>query len=149
MQRLIAVQQQMVAQQRQIKQGAQMIRQGPKIPQEIMSENGMTPQQIRDYSRINVPQEQQYSQYTQDQGQGQYPDQYQQYPQQYPQQPQQREIKTVFKSSGGSPYPPVSKIPQNQSPIRSDPNSEYYYDTDAFTGKPIMRRRPQAERWIR
>lgn len=61
------------------------------------------------------------------------------------QRPPQREIVPVFKSSGGHPYTPV---PQER-PIANSPNTEYYEDRDLMTGKMIIKRRPQAEAWIR
>jgi hypothetical protein len=74
--------------------------------------------------------------------QRQYPPQrYQQMPQQ--QMPPQRQERTVFKSSGGSPMRP------NYQRLPDDRNSQYYYDRDAFSGRVVIRKRQQAENWIR
>lgn len=70
--------------------------------------------------------------------------QYQQYPQEIPQIPAKKPIGTVFKSSGGSPYPPV-----NPAPLQGTATGEFYEDTDAFTGRRILRRRLPAEAWAR
>jgi len=78
--------------------------------------------------------------------------QFQQLPQlqTYPQQqqlqtfqPSKPPIATVFKSSGGHPYN------QLNPPLQSTPQANTYQDTDSFTGRIILRQRPQAEAWIR
>lgn len=61
-----------------------------------------------------------------------------------PQAPVQREIKTVFKSFGGSPYPPVNPQPL----MASDPYSAYVEDVDLMTGRRFLKMRPKAEKWI-
>lgn len=81
--------------------------------------------------------------------------QYQQVPQQIPQQyqyqqpqPTQRPIGTVFKSSGGSPYPAVNSQP------RIAPSSEtipygYVEAVDLMTGRKYIKKLPPSERWTR
>lgn len=64
---------------------------------------------------------------------------------QMPQTQEQRPIATVFKSSGGSPYPPVDRRPL--TPSRQTIQQGYIETTDAFTGERIIKRLPPPERW--
>ena len=91
-----------------------------------------------------------YSQYQAQQAQYEQPQQVQQvqYPQQYQvqqQEPSPREIKTVFKGSGGSPYPPVPK--QGLTPTRQTIQQGYVESVDLMTGRRFMKQLPQKERW--
>ena len=72
----------------------------------------------------------------------------QEMPRVYPQPPQQapqRPVATVFKGSGGSPYPPVDRRPL--APPRQTIPSGYVEVADAFTSKRYLKKLPQAERW--
>jgi hypothetical protein len=74
-----------------------------------------------------------------------------QYPQQMPSQeyipePQKRPIATVFKSSGGSPYPPVN--PQQLQPSNQTIPQGYVETTDLMTGRRYMKPVPRKEAWI-
>lgn len=75
----------------------------------------------------------------------QIPQQYQQYQQQMPQEPQKRPIATVFKSSGGSPYPPVNSRPLANA--RQTIPQGYIEDVDSFTGRRFIKKLPPSERW--
>jgi hypothetical protein len=80
--------------------------------------------------------------YTEQEMQGYQSIQPEQIPQQMPQEPQKRPITTIFKSYGGSPYKPVTA---DQQPSYDD--GVYYTDYDSFTGKQILKKRQQAEKW--
>jgi len=67
--------------------------------------------------------------------------------QQMPQQPQQRAIGTVFRSSGGSPYPPVDRRPL-QATNQTIPQG-YVESVDVMTGRRYLKPVPRAEAWIR
>lgn len=73
------------------------------------------------------------------------PQQMPQYPQQYPPQPQKRPIATVFKGSGGSPYPPVADRPLASS--RETIPYGYVEEVDSFTGRRFLKKLPPKERW--
>lgn len=73
----------------------------------------------------------------------QYPQQ--QYPQQYPQESQKRPIATVFKGSGGKPYPAVESQPL--APSRQTVPYGYVETVDAFTGRRFLKPLPRSERW--
>lgn len=60
--------------------------------------------------------------------------------QQQPTPPLKRPIIPVFKSMGGSPYPPVADRPLQAQ-------GEYYEDVDLMSGKRIIRRRLPREAW--
>jgi len=55
-----------------------------------------------------------------------------------------REIRPVFKSSGGRLGYEV-----NQRPLVNNPQGDYYEDVDMLTGRRFLKRRPQAEGWLR
>lgn len=74
----------------------------------------------------------------------QYPQQQVQ-PFQYLQEPEKRPIVPVFKSSGGSPYPPVDTRPLAPSNAYSDAIEK----VDAFTGRRYFAPKPKPESWIR
>lgn len=57
---------------------------------------------------------------------------------------EKKPITTIFKSSGGKPYPAV-----DTTPLQGDRFSEYYEVADPFSGQRRLVRRPQAEAWIR
>lgn len=106
-----------------------------QLPPELQGQ-GITPE----YS-----QEQQYQQaLEQYQSQQQVPQQVQ-YPQQ--EQPVKREIVPVFKSHGGSPYPPVDRRPL-QTPQSTIPYG-YVESVDAFTGRRYLKQLPKKEGWTR
>ncbi len=98
-----------------------------------------------------------------------YPEQMRQYPQQYPQAPR-REVRPVFKSSGGSPFNPVptavtapsqllesrrtivqqpqpQKSLQHLAPVRDTMHAGYVEATDPWTGQRFIKRLPPQERW--
>lgn len=75
----------------------------------------------------------------------QIPQQFQEIPMQMPVEPQKRPIATVFKGSGGSPYPPVSS--QSLQNTRQTIPYGYVESVDAFTGRRFMKRLPPTERW--
>lgn len=88
------------------------------------------------------------------QQQDQVPQEMQQVPQQVmpqqvvmqtPPQPQQREIATVFKGSGGKPYPAVDNTPLASS--RATIPYGYVEAVDSFTGRRFLKKLPPAERW--
>jgi len=59
----------------------------------------------------------------------------------------QREIKTVFKSHGGSPYQPVDRTPL--APPQSTIPYGYVESVDAFTGRRYLKPLPKREGWTR
>lgn len=69
----------------------------------------------------------------------------QQVPMEYLQEPQKRPIATVFRSSGGSPYPPVNNQPL-QSTRQTIPYG-YVESVDSFTGRRFLKKLPPVERW--
>ena len=101
-----------------------------QLPQEMQGQ-GVTPE----YS--------QYQQVVQEQ-----PQQVQyQYPtQEMPQEEQKRPIATVFKSSGGSPYPPVESQPL--TPTRETVPQGYVETVDSFTGRRFIKQLPRKENWM-
>jgi hypothetical protein len=128
-----------------------------QVPQEVQ---GATPEFSQFPQYQEQPQTQIQSMPEQPQG---YPEQYpepqpqypqnqpQQYPQQYPQQqyppqPQQRPIATVFKSSGGSPYPPVNR--QSLASPRQTIPMGYVEAVDSFTGRRYLKALPKKEGWV-
>ena len=68
-----------------------------------------------------------------------------QYPQQAPQASTMREVKPVFRSSGGKPYPAVDTTPlaNNQMTIPQG----YVENVDSFTGKRYIKKLPTTEKW--
>jgi hypothetical protein len=113
--------------QQQYQQQQQMSQQEQQLPQEMQGQ-GITPE----YSQYQM-QQQPVQQYQQEQ------------PNLQMQPPQQNEIRTPFKSSGGSPYPPVSRTPLAQ-PKQTIPYG-YVESVDAFTGRRFMKQLPQKEKW--
>jgi len=121
-----------------------------EVPQE-------TPGAVPDYEQFQQLQEQaQQGQeviYEQAQPQPQAPPQqypqYQQPQQQYAQAPQQRPIGTVFKSSGGHPYPAVGQGTAQSSLAPSNANPDYIEYADAFTGERKWKRKTKSEGWSR
>jgi hypothetical protein len=105
--------------QQQYQQQVQMSQQ--QLPQEMQGQNIQTDYSQFQQAEQQVPQEPQY-----------------------PQQ-QQREIRTPFKSSGGSPYPPVPR--QGLTPTRQTIQQGYVESVDAFTGRRFLKQLPQKERW--
>jgi len=111
---------------------AQAIQQYPKMVaqreynQQVQQQQ--VPQEVQGYEE-QIPQQQV-------QQQDSYP--------QYQQEPQKRPITSIFKSSGGSPYPPVN--PQQLQPASANP--DYVQYTDAFTGQVKWKKLPAAESWI-
>jgi hypothetical protein len=91
-----------------------------------------SPQETQGYQQ-QMPQQQVYQPQP-----GEYP-----YPTQVA--PPQREVRPVFKSSGGSPYPPVSRQPLQ--PANAHPG--YVETVDLFSGKKSFKQLPQAEAWVR
>lgn len=75
----------------------------------------------------------------------QIPQQFQQIQPQYPPEPQKRPIATVFKGSGGSPYPPVDTRPLESA--RQTVSQGYVESVDSFTGRRFMKKLPPTERW--
>ena len=73
---------------------------------------------------------------------------YQQPQQQYAPEPQKRDIRPVFKSSGGSPYGSRTPIVQG-SLAPSNTYEDYVEYADAFTGERKWKKKPQAESWSR
>ena len=65
---------------------------------------------------------------------------------QYAQEPQKRPIATVFKSSGGHPYPAVSSQPLASS--RQTIPQGYVEVVDSFTGRRYYKQLPKTESWI-
>lgn len=63
----------------------------------------------------------------------------------YPQPPQKPPVKTVFRSSGGSPYPPVNEQPLTSS--RQTVPYGYVETVDSFTGRRFLKKLPPTERW--
>jgi hypothetical protein len=57
----------------------------------------------------------------------------------------QREIRPVFKSSGGSPYPAVPR--QGLTPSRQTIPYGYVESVDAFTGRRFLKQLPKTEKW--
>jgi hypothetical protein len=98
-----------------------------QIPQEV---EGATP----DYSQFQEMQQQQM------QEQVQMP-QVQQQPFEYLQ--QERPVGRVFRSYGGSPYPPVDRRPI--APSQQIPG--YIETVDAFTGRRYLKPKPRPEKW--
>jgi len=132
-------------------QQARQLEQGVQVPQEIQGA-------AQDYSQYQELQGQQPPQQQQQQQQQQEPQQYsqpQQYQQQYePQYPQQqyqpqysekKPIATVFKGSGGHPYPPVDRRPL--TPSRQTIQQGYIETVDSFSGKRIIKKLPASEKW--
>jgi hypothetical protein len=106
------------------------------LPQEVPIPQEMQPQIQQQVENVQYPQHQtQYEQY-------QYPIQ----PQQYTPEPQKRPIATVFKSSGGSPYPPVN--PQPLQPSNQTIPQGYVEATDLMTGRRYIKPLPRKEAWI-
>lgn len=103
----------------------QQVQQQTQLPPELQNQ-GVTP----DYSQYQQVQEPQQYQYPQ---------------QQAPQEAPQQAIATVFKSSGGSPYPPVSRQPLAQ-PRQTIPYG-YVESVDSFTGRRFLKKLPPTERW--
>ena len=68
-----------------------------------------------------------------------------QVPNQYSQQAQKRPIGTVFKSSGGSPYPPVNS--QSLAPTSQTIPYGYVESVDTMTGRRFLKQLPKTERW--
>lgn len=66
-------------------------------------------------------------------------------PLEYTQEPQKQPIGRVFKSYGGSPYPPVSSEPL--APTHQTIPQGYVEMVDSFTGKKILKRLPPPEKW--
>jgi len=62
--------------------------------------------------------------------------------QQQIQPPLKRPIIPVFKSSGGSPYPPVE-----DRPLQTNPQGDFYEDVDLMSGRRIIKRRLPKEAW--
>jgi len=115
--------------------------QASQVPQELQGQ-GMTPE----YAAYLQSQQQQVPQQVPQQVQ-QFQQQEQQPFQQYTQQasqPVQGEIKTVFKSSGGTPY----TIPKTGlRPTRETIPYGYVETVDAFTGQRMMKPLPRKEKW--
>lgn len=126
-----------MTQQQMVQQRMQPQVQQMQVPQEVA---GATPE----YSQF-PGYEQQVQQMPTQQIQQQIPiQQVQQHP--FSRLPPEREIKPVFRSSGGSPYPPVN----SQRPLT--PSSQtiqqgYIEDTDLMTGRRYMKPLPKSERW--
>jgi hypothetical protein len=138
---------QLQAQEEQIKAQRRMQRM-PQYEQQLPQE--MQGQQVtQDYSQFEQkqPVQQVQVQVQPQQMPQQYPiQQYQQPQPQMPPQVIQREIRPVFKSSGGSPY----KIPQRGlAPTRETMQAGYIEVADPFTGKRYMKQLPQREGWTR
>ena len=68
-----------------------------------------------------------------------------QIPNQYSQQSQQRPIRTVFKSSGGSPYPPVNN--RSLAPTNQTIPYGYVESVDTMTGRRFLKQLPKTEKW--
>jgi hypothetical protein len=131
-QQQMMMKQQRIPQYEQQQYQQQVSQQEQQLPPELQGQ-GVTPE---------------YSQFQQEQAQMQQVPQQVQYeqPQQYQQpQPQQQEIRTPFKSSGGSPYPPVPR--QGLTPTRQTIQQGYVESVDAFTGRRFMKQLPKTERW--
>lgn len=115
------------------------------------------PQQVPQQAQHQVPQEvagatPEYSQFPTQYEETQMPEQMlQQTPETlYPLQNtastlQGRPIGTVFKSSGGSPYPPVERVPL--APSRVTAPQGYVETVDSFTGRRFMKKLPPTEKW--
>lgn len=84
--------------------------------------------------------QQQYPQYPQQQPQYAQDNPYQQAEMTY-QPPQKRPVATIFKSSGGSPYPPVDNRPMQR-------NDNFVEQVDMFSGRRIVKQQPAKEAWI-
>jgi hypothetical protein len=136
----------------ELQQQQEMIRRARIInrgrPQQVQMPQYET-QEYQGQEQVSQEQMQQYPQ----QMQQMQPQQVQQYPQ-YPQVQQQiaveaerKPIATVFKSSGGSPYPPVDRRPL--TPTANTVPQGYVESVDAFTGRRFFKKLPQAENWIR
>ena len=120
----------------QLKQAKLQSPQEQQLPEELQGQDITADYPEQQYQQAPVQQ------------QVQVPQQYQQAPVQQVQQqaqPQQREIRTPFKSSGGSPYPPVSRQ-KLMSGIQTVPQG-YVETVDAFTGRRFIKQLPQKERW--
>jgi hypothetical protein len=131
----------------------EMEAQAQRMQQQIKQlQAGVPPEQIQGLPELPeevADAEQEFSQFEQHQvqqmpqPQPQLP-QFQQQPFQYLQeQAVRRPVATVFRSSGGSPYPPVDSRPL--MPSRAIPG--YVEDVDAFTGRRFLRKLPQTEKW--
>lgn len=131
--------QQMYAQVRAMQQYPKMVAQRAYNQQIQAQQQVIEQQQPQQY-------EQPAQQYEQPQPQYQQPQQYPQYPQQMPQQPQQRVIGTIFKSAGGSPYPPVNRQPL-QATNQTIPQG-FVEVVDSFTGRRYYKPLPRKESWI-
>ena len=123
--------------------------QAQRMQQQIkMLQAGVPPEQIQGLPELPeevADAEQEFSQFQQMQMQQQMPQQFQQpqFQQQFQEQPIRRPVARVFRSYGGSPYPPVDSRPL--MPSRAIPG--YVEDVDAFTGRRFLRKLPQTEKW--